>query len=215
MGGLAALANTRLDQFVMIALVPARQLGLYAVAVTISSAFGIVSGALAPPLMQRIAAGERELLAQAVRMTVILTLGLNVVVALITPTLLSILYGPQFSGAVPMAFVLLGASVPLAGASVLGSALQADGAPVIPSVGEGIALIITGVGLFLLLGPLQGLGAAIVSLAAYSASFGYQLVMASRRIGAPVAAFVVPHKVDLLWARGRVAGLSARLRPAT
>jgi O-antigen/teichoic acid export membrane protein len=139
---------------------------------------------------------------------------LNLAVALVTPALLWVLYGSEFSGAVPMAFVLLAASVPLAGASVLSSALQADGSPVIPSVAEGIALAITAVGLFLLLPPLQGIGAALVSLAAYSASFAYQLVMASRRVGAPVREFLVPGQVDLAWAQGRLAGLTLRLGPA-
>jgi O-antigen/teichoic acid export membrane protein len=211
LGGLAQMANARLDQLVMIAFVPARQLGLYAVATTISMAYGLVSGALSPPLMQRVAAGERAMMAQAVRMTVVMTIALNLVVALVTPVLLPLLYGPQFAGALPMALVLLGASVPLAGASILSSALQADGEPVLPSVAEGIALVITGVGLFLLLPSLQGIGAAIVSLAAYSASFAFQLVVASRRIGAPIHDFLVPCRADLDWARGRVAGMTSRL----
>jgi O-antigen/teichoic acid export membrane protein len=214
LGGLAQTANARADQLLMITLVPARQLGLYAVATTISSGYGLVSGAVAPPLMARIAAGERHLLPQAVRMTAWLTLGLNLAVACVTPILLSVLFGPQFGGAAPMAFVLLGASVPLAGASVLSSALQADGAPLIPSVAEAIALVITGGGLILLLPPLQGMGAAIVSLAAYSASFVYQIVMARRRVGALLREFVVPGRGDVLWARSVVTDLTLRLRAA-
>ncbi|MGA2928035.1 MAG: oligosaccharide flippase family protein, partial [Solirubrobacteraceae bacterium] len=214
LGGLAQTANARADQLLMITLVPAQQLGLYAVATTLSSAYGLVSGALAPPLMPRIAAGERQLMPLAVRMTLLLTIGLSLAVALITPLVLSVLFGPQFRGAGPMAFVLLGASIPLAGASVLSSALQADGAPVIASFAEGIALVITGVGLFLLLPPLQGMGAAIVSLAAYSASFIYQLAMAARRIGVPVREFLVVGRADVVWARSRAAELTLRLRAA-
>jgi O-antigen/teichoic acid export membrane protein len=214
LGGLAQTANARADQLLMITLVPPRQLGLYAVATTISMGYVLVSGAVAPPLMARIAAGERHLLPQAVRMTVMLTLGLNLAVACITPILLSVLFGPQFSGAVPMAFVLLGASVPLAGAGVLSSALQADGAPLVPSVGEAIALVITGVGLVLLLPPLEGIGAAIVSLAAYSASFLYQIVMAGRRVGVPLRWFVIPCRADVLWARSVVADVTLSMRAA-
>jgi O-antigen/teichoic acid export membrane protein len=214
LGGLAQVANARADQVVMITLVPARQLGLYAVATTISSVYGLVSGAVSQPVMARVAAGERHLMAQAVRVTVILTLGLNLAVALVTPIMLSVLFGPRFSAAAPMAFVLLGASVPLAGGSVLSSALQADGAPLIPSVGEAIALVITGVGLFLLLPPLEGMGAAIVSLAAYSASFAYQIAMAGRRVGAPLRDFVVPGRADLIWARSLVTDVTLRLRAA-
>jgi hypothetical protein len=57
------------------------------------------------------------------------------------------------------------------------------------------------VGLAALLRPLGGLGAAIVSLAAYSASFVFQLVMARRRVEAPLSAYLLPSRVDVRWAR--------------
>src|SRR5262249_34987040 len=88
LGGLAQTANARLDQVLMIPVVPPRQLGLYAVATTISTASGLVTGAVSPPLMTRIASGERWLMTQAVRLTLTLTVALNLVVALVTPTLL-------------------------------------------------------------------------------------------------------------------------------
>jgi Na+-driven multidrug efflux pump len=109
-----------------------------------------------------------------------------------------------------MAMVLLVASVPLAGATVLSTALQADGTPLIPTIAEGIALIVTVVGLALLLRPLGGMGAAIVSLAAYSASFVFQLLVARRRIGAPLSAFLVPTRADAHWIRSRITGLTPR-----
>jgi O-antigen/teichoic acid export membrane protein len=210
LGGLAQIANGRLDQVLMITLVPSGQLGLYAVATTISGAFGLVAGAVCPPLMARIGSGERHLMPQAVRMTVTVTIGLNLAVALVTPILLPLLFGPEFRAATPMALVLLAASVPLAGASVLSTALQADGVPLIPSIGEGIALIVTVVGLIVLLPPLQGMGAAVVSLAAYGASFTFQLVMARRRIGAPLSAFVLPSRADVHWLRSRLTGFTPR-----
>lgn len=211
LGGLAQTANLRLDQLLMIAVVPPRQLGLYAVATTISGASGLVTGGLSPPLMTRIASGERHLMPQAVRVTVMLTVALNLAIALITPVLLSVLFGPQFRGAIPMAMLLLAASVPLAGASVLSTALQGDGAPLVPTLGEGIALIVTVVGLLLLLAPLEAIGAAIVSLAAYSASFIFQVVMAGRRLGVRRSEFLVPRHADVLWLRDRVAALIPRL----
>ena len=212
LGGLALLANLRLDQFLMITVVAPRVLGLYAVATTISGASGLATGALTPPLMTRIAAGEMHLLPQAVRITVTATAGLNLVLALLTPTLLSVLFGAEFRGAIPMAILLLAASVSYAGANVLSSGLQADGAPLIPSAAEGIALVITVVGLFALLRPLGGVGAAIVSLGAYSASFLFQLVMARRRTAVSLSKFLVPSRADVRWAHDLLAGLIPRLR---
>jgi O-antigen/teichoic acid export membrane protein len=210
-GGLAFTANARLDQFLMITVVAPRELGLYAVATTLAGASGLAVGGLSPPLMARIAAGERHLMSQAVRIMVAATVTLNVALGLLAPVLLPGLFGPQFSDAVPMALVLLAAQVPLAGTSVLSSALQADGAPVIPTLAEAIALIITAAGLVALLRPLGGMGAAIVSLAAYSASFLFQVVMAGRRIGKPLSEFLVPSRDDLRWARGRITDATNRL----
>jgi O-antigen/teichoic acid export membrane protein len=199
----------------MITVVAPRELGLYAVATTISGASGLATGALSPPLMTRVAAGETNLAPQAVRVVLTATVGLNVMLALVTPTLLALLFGPAFRGAVTMAIVLLAANVPFAGASVLSSALQADGAPLIPSIGEGIALIITVVGLVALLRPLGGLGAAIVSLAAYGASFVFQLVMAGQRSGVPLREFLVLSRADVRWARGLLGSVvTLRLKAA-
>jgi O-antigen/teichoic acid export membrane protein len=214
LGGLALLANLRLDQLLMITLVAPRVLGLYAVAATISGASGLATGGLAPPLMTRVAAGEIHLLPQAVRIVVTATVGLNLLLALLTPAILSLLFGPAFHGAIAMALVLLAASVPYAGASVLSAGLQADGAPLIPTVAEGIALVITVAGLVTLLRPLGGIGAAIVSLAAYSASFLFQLVMARRRTAVPVSVFLVPTRADVRWARDLLRPVTVRLRSA-
>jgi O-antigen/teichoic acid export membrane protein len=208
LGGLASLANARLDQFVMITAVSPRELGLYAVATTIAGASGLATGGLSPPLMARIAAGERQLMPRAVRMTLVVAAALNLAVAAITPVLLSVVFGPEFTGAVSMALILLAAAVPFAGASVLSTALQADGAPLISSMAEAIALVVTVAGLIALLGPLGGVGAALVSLAAYGASFFFQVIMASRRVGAPIAEFLSPTRADLGWCWTRLQTLA-------
>lgn len=213
-GGLASLTNARLDQLLMITAVAPRVLGLYAVAVTIAGASGLVAGGVSVPLMTRIGAGERYLMSQAVRMVVAASVIVNAALAIVTPFLLSALFGPQFRDAYPMALILFVAQVPLTGAAVLSSALQADGAPLIPTVGEGIAVAITVPGLLVLLGPLGGEGAAVVSLAAYGASFVFQLVMARRRTGVPLSEFLVPTRSDVSWARGRFADLMVTLRIA-
>jgi O-antigen/teichoic acid export membrane protein len=200
-GGLAMLANARLDQLLMITAVSPRELGLYVVAATLSSAPGLATGGVTPPLMARVSAGQVDLLPRALRITLAVSVLLGLVLALASPIVLPLLFGPEFGDAVPMAIVLLAAGVPLAGAGIITVGLQADGAPGVSSVGEGIALVITVLGLGLLLRPLGGVGAALVSAAAYSASFAYQLTMARRRIAAPWREYLVPSRADLRWAR--------------
>ena len=206
-GGLALLANLRLDQFLMITAVSPRVLGLYAVATTISSTPAVAAGALTQPLMRRVAAGEVMLIPSAVRITVAASVVINVVMAAITPTLLRLLFGSGFEAALPMALVLFVAAVPACGSMVLSSALQADGAPLIPTYAEGLALVITVIGLAALLGPIGGMGAAITSLAAYSTSFVFQLVAAARRLQVPRLAFVLPTREDVRWLLGYLSQL--------
>jgi O-antigen/teichoic acid export membrane protein len=206
-GGLASIVNLRLDQFLMITFVAPRILGLYAVATTISGVPTLMTGALSPPLMTRIAAGERSLLPQAVRISLASTVLVNAAAAAVTPFALTLLFGRQFSGAVPMALLLLLATIPLSTAGVLSSGLQADGDPVVPTIGEGIALLITVGGLLAVLHRYGGIGAACVSLAAYSASFAFQLFMARRRLGQPISQFIVPTRADLAWAVARIRGV--------
>ena len=204
LGGLALLANVRLDQFLMIPLVPSRELGLYAVAYTLSGASNLATGAVQPPLMARIGAGDTYLLPDVVRVTLASTLTLNFALAVVTPLLLPLVFGAEFRDAVPMALILLAANVSFAGATVLSGALQADGVPLVPSIAEGGALVLTVVGLLALLPSLGGVGAALVSLAAYSASFVFQLVVARRRIPGALRAYLVPSPTDLRWAAGRM-----------
>jgi hypothetical protein len=56
-------------------------------------------------------------------------------------------------------------------------------------------------GLAVALRPWGGVGAAVVSLVSYSASFLYQLVMAGRRLGEPLRHFLLPVTADLRLAR--------------
>lgn len=200
-GSLALIANSRLDQLVMITVVSSRELGLYAVAVTLAGASTLVTGAVTPPLTARVAAGEPELVPRVTRVTLAASLALGLLLAAVAPVLLPALFGSEFSDAVPATLVLLVAAVPLAGSGILTAGLQADGAPLIGSAAEGVAIVMTVVGLALFLRPYGGLGAAGVSLAAYSASFAFQLFMATRRFGVPPMTFIMPTGTDLRWAR--------------
>jgi len=205
LGTLALLGNVRLDQFLMITVVSPRELGLYAVAVTLASASSLLITGITPPLFARVSHGESELLPRVLRVSLALTVLLNIGLAVVTPVLLPALFGPEFSDAVPMALILLVAAVPFTGAAVLSAGLQADGAPAISSMAEGIALVVTVAGLAVALGPLGGIGAALVSLASYSASFVFQLVAIHRRHSdTPLHRYVFPTAADVRWARSLV-----------
>jgi O-antigen/teichoic acid export membrane protein len=188
----------------MVGAVPSRELGLYTVAVTLSTASSFVTGAVGPPLGSRIARGDVHLTARALRTVLAIAVVVNVSIAAVTPVVLPLLFGQAFHSAVAMALVLFAASLPLAGTTVLSTALIADGHPGLPSWGEAIALVVTAGGLVLLLGPLGGLGAALVSLAAYSANFAFQLAAMLRLHGGSLREHLVVQRSDLHWIAERL-----------
>lgn len=199
-GGLAQIANVRLDQLLMITLVGYHELGLYAVAVTLSNLSSFVGGALSPPLIARVAQGQTALVPRALRVMLAAVGGMNLAAAAATPFLLPAVFGAEFADAVDQAIVLLAANVLLTGTAVLAAALAADGAPGKSSIGQGIGLLITLPGLFLLVPSLGGLGAAAVSLVAYGVSFSYQLFVIRRRLGGSLRSYLFPQAEDARWA---------------
>jgi O-antigen/teichoic acid export membrane protein len=98
-----------------------------------------------------------------------------------------------------MVWVLLVANLPLAGATMLSTVLTSSGRPNASAVSEMAALAITVPGLVVLLPLLGGIGAAVVSLIAYSVSFVILLVAASRYFQTPFRPFLLATRSDVRW----------------
>lgn len=194
---LAMLTNNRLDQLLMAGLASSRQLGWYAVGVTVASLPNVVVGAVGPPLLTRLCAGERHLLPRAFRACVATVLIASAGLALVSVVVIPALFGDAFRTAVPMAAILLFAAVPLAGVAVLSPAFIADGAPSYPAVGEWIAVAITVPGLIIVLPIWGGIGAAAVSAVAYSVNCVLQLMVARMRFGGRYSDYVRFRLTDL------------------
>lgn len=199
-GGFALVANVHLDQLLMIVLVDDRELGLYAVAVTLARLSNFLINALSPPLMTRVAQGETALVPRTLRVVLVSIAAINLAMAAVTPVALPGIFGADFEHAVDQALVLLVAGIPLAGNVILTTVLAADGAPGKASIGETIALLITVPGLLILVPTMGGLGAAIVGLVAYSASFIYQMHVMRNRLGGSLRSFLLPRAEDARWA---------------
>jgi O-antigen/teichoic acid export membrane protein len=196
-GTLASTANNRLDQLIMIPLVSSRQLGLYAVAVNVSALDGFLVSALSTVIGPSVARGDHSLIGRAVRLTILADAVFGLAFALVARWLMPIVFGSGFSAAVPMTYVLLAASVPGAAVWVLGSALQNAGHPGVPARGEILALVVTIAGLIVLLPPLAGLGAAIVSGVAYSTNCAVQMAFVRRRLRIPLSELLIVKRSDL------------------
>ena len=204
---LSQLVNLRLDQVVLVPLASARELGFYAVAVTVAGLPGIAATALASAIFPRVAAGDAELAARACRTALLTVAVLGVGGALVTPILLPLVFGEAFRDSVGMALVLFAAGIPLAGAQVLGSAMAGTERVGRSGLGEVLAIVVTVVGLPLLVPEHGGYGAAWVSLASYSVNFCWLLIIARGTFGGTVRSFVLVDGADLRQVASRLRAL--------
>jgi O-antigen/teichoic acid export membrane protein len=203
-GTLANLGNLRLDQLLMIPLVSPRQLGLYAVAVSISGLGTIFTGQIVTVLLPRFAAGDFSLIAPSVRATILTSVATDVLVAGGTLLLLTTIFGSDFGDARGLVLVLLAAGLPAAAGSTLGQVFGAIGRPEVATFSEVAALVVTIPGLIILLPLLGAVGAALVSLAAYSVAFGVLVVAASRQFDYPLVELMRPRTADVQLIVGAV-----------
>jgi O-antigen/teichoic acid export membrane protein len=196
-GTLASLANQRLDQLLMIPLVSARELGLYAVAVTIASLSTVLSSQITTVVLPRIAGGETGLLPPAMRVVLLTVLGTQVLLAVGTMLFLVPVFGASFADSKQLVLVLLVGWLAQSGVSALAQSLASTGRPGAPSIGELVSLAITIPGLIVLLPVLGAMGAALVTAVAYVVTFAVLVVIASRHFGHRKADYVVPRREDL------------------
>ena len=194
---LSQLLNHRLDQLLMVKLTTARELGLYAVAATVAGLPAMFTSAVGNAIFPRVADGESELVGRTSRVGLALIGCTCALGMLIVPFALPLLFGPDFKDAVPAALILLVATIAISGAGVLGTALSTRDRPGIPGLGEVWAIVVTVVGLLILLPVLGGVGAAIVSVAAYSINFAWLLFMAKRRFGGSYRDYLLATRQDI------------------
>jgi antigen flippase len=171
--GVPQILNLRLDQMLMAALLPPRELGFYAVAVAWSAApTPLLSalGAVTTPAVasaSSVADGSMRL-AATVRTAVVLALVLGFTLTLCTPIAIALLFGPRFAAAVPPAMVLVPAAAVLGLNLVLQEGLRGMGRPYAVLQAEFAGLIVTAIALAVTLRPMGIMGAAIASSLGYT-----------------------------------------------
>lgn len=214
------LLNLRLDQMLMATLLPPRNLGLYVVAVAWSNGLKPLLSALGTVLFPRVASiseesARKEALAQGVRLGVVAAGAVAVPMMAVTPIFIPLLFGRDFTAAVPAALVLVVASALLSFNIILEEGLRGLGHPKAVMWAEILGLIVTGALLVLLLRPLGIMGAAIASLSAYSIVAIYLLIQAVRLTGLSLRRCLCPNLPEILtaWRQiRRMASLGGQLK---
>jgi O-antigen/teichoic acid export membrane protein len=172
LGSLSAQATLRLDQLIMSLFLQPVELGLYVVAVALSSLVGPLFAALTlvstPAILH---AGTRARGAAQARKHIALALAFacpaSFACILAAKPLLRFLFGPQFAPAFTITRVLMGAALFQGVNQVSGAALRSLGKPGRTSIAESAGMVVTVLLLAILLPMIGALGAAVASLAAY------------------------------------------------
>ena len=210
---LGNLVNWRLDQLVLVALVSPLQLGYYVVAVHFSEIPSTAINAVRNVLFAEAAhRNSAELIARAARVVVLLVAGGGLVAAALASLVIRVLFGKAFLPAVPMALVLLVATVPFCLEQIVAAGTLAERRPGLRSVSQKIVAAITVAGLLLLCPHLGAMGAAITSLIAYTINAAIAVYQFNRATGARPVDVVIPRPADARWVWSRITGILRKRR---
>jgi O-antigen/teichoic acid export membrane protein len=172
---LSSQVNQRLDQLVLSVLVAPRQLGYYAVAVTLASTVNIFTMAAGIVTFSKGSSQQaddaRQTIYHSIRVSLVSLAISGSILYAMTPFLIHLVFGAEYDGSV-LACRIMVPGYAISGLSyVLYNGANALGRPALPSIAEGAGMLITGAGLYLLTPRYGYIGAAIVTSAAYSLSF--------------------------------------------
>lgn len=171
LGSLAGVLLTRLDQVLMVPLAGAKALGVYAVAVPLAESVLLANVAIRDVLFARQSENPSiEQLAKASRMSTTFVFATAVVVGIASIWFVPLVFGSEFSAAVPVLVILMLASVLGNPGSIAAMGLSARGMPERRSIAIVIGLLVNVVFMLALVPPLQEIGAALASLIAYPVS---------------------------------------------
>lgn len=184
---LSSFFNQRIDQLLLSLMVPPQQLGFYAVAVTLSTSVTVFSQAAGIVTFSKGASQRtddaRITIGRSFRASLVCLLLGCVLIYAAAPFLIGLVFGSAFTGSIAACRILLPGTLVLGLNQVLYNGSSALGRPGLPSIAEGLGMLVTALGLYLLVPRYGYIGAAIVSSVAYASSFVAMLVLGHRSLG--------------------------------
>lgn len=171
-GTLAALANGRLDQLVMTAIVAPKALGLYAFSVTLSEMLKQIAASIATVLYPKASGETRDqersiLAARTTRWMLIVVSVCATLLFFIAPLVIPLVWGNRFAEVVPTLRVLLPGTVALCVSITMLTNLQGAGNQGVTTIAELASLTVMMPLLWLLLPRMGIFGAGLASTCGY------------------------------------------------
>lgn len=201
--------NLRLDQMLMATMLPPDRLGYYVVAVAWSGVLAPFMNSVGTVLFPRVAmvkvpGVQANTLSFGVRLTVVLAITLGVPSFAVTPIALKLLFGQNFSAAIPAALILIVAGTILSMNSVLEEGLRGLGETRAIFWGELGGVVATVAALAFMLRALEIIGAALSSLLGYCVTASVLLFQLRKMTGCSLLFFLLPRSRDWVLLRQRL-----------
>jgi len=199
-----SILNLRLDQLIMVSLLPAKVLGLYVVAVAWGGGMvWPILNAIGSVLFPRIASQESPdmrnfTFAQGSRLGMSAAVPLVLSLMLITPIGLPLLFGIEFKEAITAAIILVIAGATRSLTGNLQEAFRGIGKPNIVFWAEFGALPVTFIALLILLPRWEILGAAFSSLLGYLTAFVLLIASAMRWTNNSFRDLLIPRRREFV-----------------
>ncbi len=207
--------NLRLDQFFIIALLPAKYLGYYVVAVAWGSGISPIISGIGSIMFPKISAdkGKHDIRFLKTGLQGGLLVGsiVGTILTLIAPIAIPIVFGNVFRGSIAPALFLVPSGVILAWAGIAEESLRGLGRPTVVLVAESIGAITTVMSLIILLHMFGIVGAAISSLIGYTTVATVCVIAISNSTHTPIIAFILPDGYTLKWISRNVTDLAKKL----
>ena len=187
--GLLSMFNSQLDQMIASAWLTARDMGLYAVAISSMSVMGIMQNAISGVMYPMMAGDDRE--AVIARTTRVMRRMMPVFLILLLLTwagawpVLTLLYGPAYEGAVKVVLVIAPTAAFIGGITIFYQACYALRWFAGPSIGEAVGAGSGAILLALLIPPWGLTGAAVAAVVSYALDFAVVTVFWCRASGTP------------------------------
>lgn len=209
-GVFANLVNWRLDQAILPAVAGPIQIGYYAVAVSLAEVPSMIIGATRQVVFTETSRDvDMRIAARATRIVILLSLVVDLLLALGASFIVPLLFGNSFAPAVTMTRILLIANIPWTAELVLATGLLSAGRPGLRSVGQVVAAVMTVAGLAILVPRYGAIGAAWTSLIAYTTNYVMTQVFFQRQSGLPLHLSLIPRPSDVRYL-ARVSGRAVR-----
>jgi len=204
-GVLAAISSARLDQIIGLPVIGARELGYYAVAVSVAEIPMVIATAARTVLMGRPATSEARQSTRVARLAVLVSVLACGLLAATAVVAVPLVFGRAFAPAVLPTIILCAGTILYTCVLILSSVLLVNDRPGWSSTAL-VSGSVVGLALLFLLAPLGAVGAAVASLAGYGMSVIVATWAVRRMAGMrSLRMLTVPYREDVAFVRDAVA----------